>query len=247
MVDTQKQSEIDYSDPGSVKDIRARFKQTDYTRDIACPKKFVLNGKPAPAAKPIFNKNKIGGANGFNGVRIQHYLDVKSSSGSLISPGGKESPSNNYNSSNINNFRNSSNRNSSGQSSGAASIISAASGPSHSSASVAGSASIQSPSRTSRVNSTSGNSTGATSNSEASLVALPSKSSIGGSIITTTITSKSSEVVKRNVNVGQEQNNTSLNLSFNNNSLGSGSKYTSPNSDRMRQVSGSSQNASSVR
>jgi len=55
---------IDYSDPGSVKAIRSKFKNTDYTRDIACPKKFVLNQKPAPAAKPIipkkgnFSKNK---------------------------------------------------------------------------------------------------------------------------------------------------------------------------------------------
>lgn len=98
------ETEIDYSNPGSVKDIRARFKQTDYTRDIACPKKYVLNQKPAPAAKPIkpnvqpkpnkFKHNvNLKGSN-FSGQTINHYLQVQSASSSSIetSPKSQISP-----------------------------------------------------------------------------------------------------------------------------------------------------------
>jgi len=83
-------SEIDYSDPGSVSAIRARFKQTDYTRDIACPKNLSnKNVKPAPAAKPLNNpfnpknnvSNKSNHNHSYSGNRLNHYIEVSKLSG----------------------------------------------------------------------------------------------------------------------------------------------------------------------
>ena len=50
------ESEIDYSQPGSVSDIKKRFNQTDYSRSIACPKN--LQHKPLPPTKPISNPSR---------------------------------------------------------------------------------------------------------------------------------------------------------------------------------------------
>lgn len=46
-----EQSEIDYSHPGSISDIKKRFNRTDYSRSIACPKN--SHNKPLPPAKPL--------------------------------------------------------------------------------------------------------------------------------------------------------------------------------------------------
>jgi len=46
-----EQSEIDYSHPGSISDIKKRFNRTDYSRGIACPKN--SHNKPLPPAKPL--------------------------------------------------------------------------------------------------------------------------------------------------------------------------------------------------
>lgn len=87
---TNPPSEIDYSDPGSVSAIRARFKQTDYTRDIACPKNPAnKNVKPAPAAKPLNNpfnpknnvSNKSNHNHSYSGNRLNHYIEVSKLSG----------------------------------------------------------------------------------------------------------------------------------------------------------------------